>query len=1078
MNKTPDSSTVVLPQNDDSLFPQNESFDSFSDKQLDLSDKQLDLLDAQKKSLPDIPPMPPVLDEQLDLLSDDKQKSSDSQSESLLSRQPQQTTESFASTEVTIVSLSEPDESKILTFDSTELFSEQPEISDSLATGHLECEQTIISDAPPLEIQPPDSNIVQSTELATQPRSTLTDYALPIGSTLGHFSITKFIGGGGMGRVYEAVDLALDRKVAIKVLPRQRAQDNASVARFLNEAKSAARLNHEHIAQVYFCGEDNGIPYIAFEYVEGINIRSYVEKNGVIPLPEAINFILQITSAIAHASSHGVTHRDVKPSNILITPQGKAKLIDMGLARLLKPAAFEDDLTASGVTLGTFDYISPEQARDPRNADVRSDIYSLGCTFFFMLTGQPPFPEGTVLQKLLKHQGDEPPDLRTFAPNTPFEVSMVIQKMMAKNPNNRFQNPKVLINVLIEIAEMIGLQPPAPGQTVWSLPPQHQKSLLLRHFPWVISVLLLFLLTWGMEYFFIGQDSVTLPNIAFQPSSFVSQNESGKEVILPLINSTPTDSIINDSFSTPSNTNSTELALNPFIRFLSFSFLDESKKRYPGSWVSIDQNKASETFLSFSSKELQPERLAGGLDIEPLYSGNLLANLEPQIIPETFQKAKDLLTTPYLTHSFQLWFEPFSLSESTTAQPENSSGNAIPSGQTFIVDKTGTNEGTYASLSEAINAAVNASETNPSEAVSIELRFNGSLETGPLSISHRKIKITGAEGFQPCLTFLSNDSSNNGSEHLFLLNEADLELQNLAINFAVRGQEVIAREWSVFELFNKSRIVVSHSILTVENATSSSNFSPSHSNVAFFRNNSTIPDSNNLESNIPEEKANAPTLLIDHSLLRGEAVLFYCQKNASGIVNVDNSGLYTNGLLYYDDTNQNVVMTKPIEINVDNSIFLSRAALFRHFQSEENKGLLLININLTKSIIKLTDIPLGSTTSPQSLDFMIDQPQWNLEHSIFLNTEGRWRYRSRLQTINPQDISFISQTNRTLASLSLAANDEFETIAPHLFAPDDFFRLIFTPINNNGINSSNDYQTLTEIKNQLLQGLPFRSIKL
>lgn len=1046
MNKTPDSSTVVLPQDDDSHFPQNESFDSFADKQQDL-------------------------------FSNDEQKSSDSQSESLLPQQPQQTTESFASTEVTIVSLSEPDESKILTFDSTELFSEQPEISDSLATDHLEREQTIISDAPPLGIQPPDSNIVQSTELATQPKSTLTDYALPIGSTLGHFSITKFIGGGGMGRVYEAVDLALDRKVAIKVLPRQRAQDNASVARFLNEAKSAARLNHEHIAQVYFCGEDNGIPYIAFEYVEGINIRSYVEKNGVIPLPEAINFILQITSAIAHASSHGVTHRDVKPSNILITPQGKAKLIDMGLARLLKPTAFDDDLTASGVTLGTFDYISPEQARDPRNADVRSDIYSLGCTFFFMLTGQPPFPEGTVLQKLLKHQGDEPPDLRTFAPNTPLEVSMVIQKMMAKNPNNRFQNPKVLINVLIEIAEMIGLQPPAPGQTVWSLPPQHQKSLLLRHFPWVISVLLLFLLTWGMDYFFIGQDSVTLPNVSFQPSSFVSQNEPANEVILPLINSTPTDSIINNSFSTPLNTNSTELALNPFIRFLSLSFLDESKKRSPGSLISADQNKASEAFLSFSSNELQPERLAGGLDIEPLYSGNLLANLEPQIIPETFQKAKDLLTLPDLTQSFQLWFEPFSLSESTTAPPEKSSGVAIPSRQTFIVDNTGTN-GTYASLSEAINAAVNASETNPSEAVSIELRFNGLLETGPISISHRKVKITGVEGFQPCLTFLSNDSSNNGGEHFFLLNEADLELQNLAINFAVRGQEVIAREWSVFELFNKSRIVVSHSILTVENATSSSNFSPSHSNVTFFRNNSTIPDSNNLESNIPEEKANAPTILIDHSLLRGEAVLFYCQKNASGMVNVDNSGLYTNGLLYYDDTNQNAVMTKPIEINVDNSIFLSRTALFRHFQSEENKGLLLININLTKSIIKLTDIPLGSTTSPQSLDFMIDQPQWNLDHSIFLNTEGRWRYRSRLQTINPQDISFISQNNRTLASLSLAANDEFETIAPHLFAPDDFFRLIFTPINNSGINSSNDYQTLTEIKNQLLQGLPFRTIKL
>ena len=127
-----------------------------------------------------------------------------------------------------------------------------------------------------------------------------------------------------------------------------------------------------------------------------------------------------------------MVHRDIKPSNVLITPDGRVKLIDMGLARLRVADPAVADLTASGVTLGTFDYISPEQARDPRNADIRSDIYSLGCTFFFMLAGRPPFPEGTVLQKLLQHQGDQPPDIQEVRPELPAESSRVLQKMMQR----------------------------------------------------------------------------------------------------------------------------------------------------------------------------------------------------------------------------------------------------------------------------------------------------------------------------------------------------------------------------------------------------------------------------------------------------------------------------------------------------------------------------------------------------------------------------------------------------------------------------------------------------------------------
>jgi len=181
----------------------------------------------------------------------------------------------------------------------------------------------------------------------------------------------------------------------------------------------------------------------------------------------------------------------------------------MGLARLLKPTDPGDDLTASGVTLGTFDYISPEQARDPRNADIRSDIYSLGCTFFFMLTGRPPFHEGTVLQKLLQHQGDEPPDIRHILPGTPLEVAHILQKMMAKDPRQRYQTPASLLAELTDIASKIGLRPSKDGKTVWTMRTSPKRSMLLAHIPWISGVALFLAALVSLNWF--GPQSAVQP---------------------------------------------------------------------------------------------------------------------------------------------------------------------------------------------------------------------------------------------------------------------------------------------------------------------------------------------------------------------------------------------------------------------------------------------------------------------------------------------------------------------------------------------------------------------------------------
>src|SRR5688572_8900251 len=327
-------------------------------------------------------------------------------------------------------------------------------------------DKTVISKRLPLAVNSP--------AFATAPQilgSTL------VGKRLEHYELNEFVGGGGMGAVFRATDTRLGRPVAVKVLSRDQS-DEETIRRFRNEAQSAARLDHPNIARVYYVGEDQGLNFIVFEFIEGTNLRDEVEQHGPLELEQALHFTLQVAEALSHASSREVIHRDIKPSNVLVTESGQVKLVDMGLARMHAVEASADDLTASGVTLGTFDYISPEQARDPRAADVRSDIYSLGCTLFFMLTGQPPFPEGTALQKLLRHNSEDPPDVRSFRPELPPRVSALVGKMLAKRPSQRHQSAAELIDDLVTIGQQLGLPSvaqhgraaaaPAPSAESWS----------------------------------------------------------------------------------------------------------------------------------------------------------------------------------------------------------------------------------------------------------------------------------------------------------------------------------------------------------------------------------------------------------------------------------------------------------------------------------------------------------------------------------------------------------------------------------------------------------------------------------
>ena len=313
---------------------------------------------------------------------------------------------------------------------------------------------------------------------------------------LGPYRLDSFIGGGGMGAVFRALDTTLDRTVAVKVLARQQSDDEELLKRFRNEAQSAARLDHENIGRVHAVGSEDGWHYIVFEFIEGTNLRDLVREAGPFGLARTIDVAIQIADALEHAAERDVVHRDIKPSNIVITPAGRARIVDMGLARLHHVSG-DHDLTVSGMTLGTFDYISPEQARDPRAADVRSDLYSLGCTLFFVLVGRPPFADGTLVQKLLQHQQEPPPAIEALRPDVPPMLAGIIGRLMAKDPNDRYQRPAALAADLVACADACGLELAGPRPVVVTAATQPEPRRRDR-LPWLVPLIGLAILVAGL----------------------------------------------------------------------------------------------------------------------------------------------------------------------------------------------------------------------------------------------------------------------------------------------------------------------------------------------------------------------------------------------------------------------------------------------------------------------------------------------------------------------------------------------------------------------------------------------------
>jgi tRNA A-37 threonylcarbamoyl transferase component Bud32 len=256
----------------------------------------------------------------------------------------------------------------------------------------------------------------------------------------GRYRLDAQIGAGGMSTVYKAFDVNLERRVAIKLLHREMSADSDQLERFRREARAVAQLSHPHIVGVIDAGEDENRPYIVFEYVEGETLKDRIRRLGRLPVDEALAYAIEIARALGCAHSHDIVHRDVKPQNVLIDPEGSAKVTDFGIARSLR----DDGLTADGRVLGTTDYVSPEQALG-HDVDGQSDIYSLGNVLYEMLTGDVPFHGENQISVAMKHVREDIPDIQAIRPEVSATTAAVLDRMTDKDLAHRYADVPSLV---------------------------------------------------------------------------------------------------------------------------------------------------------------------------------------------------------------------------------------------------------------------------------------------------------------------------------------------------------------------------------------------------------------------------------------------------------------------------------------------------------------------------------------------------------------------------------------------------------------------------------------------------------
>ncbi len=672
------------------------------------------------------------------------------------------------------------------------------------------------------------------------------------GVVIGHFALDQRIGTGGMGTVFLAEDERLQRPVALKILAPSQTADPAAVQRFQNEARAAARLDHDHVARVFYYGEDQGLHYIAFEYVQGVNLRDVIRQRGRIEPADAVSYAVQLAAALCHTSACGVVHRDIKPSNIIITPQGKVKLVDLGLAR--KESLEESaQLTVAGTTLGTFDYIAPEQAKDPRNVDVRSDIYSLGCTLYHMVTGVLPFPEGTVLQRLLDHQDKEPPDPALKNRRVSVAFSAVIRKMMAADPRRRHHSAEELLRDLLAVAAELGLQAVPADSAVMAAWRPGTATFWQLHGAWIVAMSCLIAAASALQLF-----PGLLQRLASEPNA-------QSEITLPL------------------EAHTGELPRPAAVATRPSQGTTSPNNGSPTNPLPIGPTAVIHPFAGNSPRALQPMPLDG--DWPPSLVGTSKLPTQP------FENEVPLISNPIIP--------PSTLVENDVPSPFKME-TPRPTGADPVVATTGTNPvvtppvvpetalepsglfliaGTGKSYPTLEAACADARDQ-----ASIELHFDGRSPQviRPLRIVQKRLTIHAARGRRPTLVFAPTDQVVDASlTRMLTVMGGALTLQNVGLELRV-PEHGGSQGWTLFSLMRCDRLKLSGVTATIIN--------PRRHQATLIE---VVPPLGESLSRMGTMKDGAPLVpmevLIERSILRGETAGIRLRENVPLRIEIEQS---------------------------------------------------------------------------------------------------------------------------------------------------------------------------------------------
>lgn len=613
----------------------------------------------------------------------------------------------------------------------------------------------------------------------------------PSGIELDHFRIDERIGMGGMGAVFRAVDTRLQRMVALKLLAPSQAYDDGSVKRFQNEARAAARLDHENVARVHYIGEERGLHFIAFEYVTGSTIRELIRRQHRVSVTDSINYALQIAAALKHTSAMGVVHRDIKPSNIIITPSGRAKLVDLGLARN-DTTESQADLTLPGTTLGTFDYISPEQAKDPRSVDVRSDIYSLGCTLYHMLTGQPPYPEGTVLQKLLDHQGKEAPDPAAINRRIPDFVSAIVRRMMNSDRNNRHQNADQLIRDLTHAAGHLGLRGVNPEGLVWVASKSATTSWLAGNAGWLATVAVLLSVVGVLHQF---------PEIGLRMAGIPPQQQASSD-------RSPDDPGVNTNAAIASADSGNKETESAAPTSPSEPSTDRGNPEETGPPAAIEPDK---DLIASNSRPLEPGDKS---PISPLVPPDGIPTTPGELIPEmtkilTAEGTGDTSSTtnpPRVTET----------SETGTAKPAAPSvaqANLVPATDDDLPVALFTGDASLDRHYRTLEAACAAAE----DGSTIELQFSDKLVEKSFRVTRKNLTIRAARGHTPTIEFVPSEiDSTDSTARMITLNAGPLRIVNVNLQLTI-PERPSADRYSLFGASRAGLLAMDRVTITVAN---------------------------------------------------------------------------------------------------------------------------------------------------------------------------------------------------------------------------------------------------------------------